>query len=99
MELVIIIYVGLLAYILIQMLLGRRIPWNSTGAEDVRAEEIRQEHLPAIKSVLQKESKDMDPKSEETLTLILTEQDSFRKEWEIIADDDAEEPTHPKLPS
>ncbi len=94
MELIIIIYAGLIAYILIQKLRGRAIPWNSTSTEDVHAEEMRQanksEHIPAIKSVMQKESDDMHPESEETVTLILTERDSFREEWEIIADDDAE---------
>ncbi|MDI6853912.1 MAG: hypothetical protein QME75_09980 [Deltaproteobacteria bacterium] len=95
MDLVVIIYVGLLAYALIQKLRGRRIPWDSTGTEDVRAEEMRQEdkseHIPAVKLVLQKESDYMPPESEETVALTFTDKDSFREEWETIVDDDAKD--------
>ena len=99
MELIIILYVGLLAYILIQMLRGRRIPWNSTGPKDVDAKEMRQENkseiIPAKKLVSRESADDPHPESGETITLILTDTDSFNEEWEIIADDDAEGPTHP----
>ena len=99
MELIIIFYAGLLAYILIQRLRGRNLSWNSTGTEDVPTEEMRPEnqpeHTPAIKLVLQKEPDNMPPDLGETTNLILTDRDSFGEEWEIIADDDAEGPTHP----
>ncbi len=99
MELVIIIYAGLLAYILIQKLRGCDIPWNSTGTKDMHGKEIRQENkselIPAIKLVLQEQSDDMHPESGETITLVLTDKDSFHEDWEIFADDNAEGPTHP----
>jgi hypothetical protein len=99
LELIIILYAGLLAYILIQKLRGRAIPWNSTGTKDVHGKEMRQENkselIPAIKLVLRESSDDVHPESGETITLIFTDRDSFHEEWEIIADDDAEGPTHP----
>ncbi len=99
MELIIILYAGLLGYILIQKIRGRGIPWNSTGTKDVHAKEMRQENKselsPGIKLVLRESADDMHPESEETITRIFTDRDSFNEEWEIIADDDAEGPTHP----
>lgn len=97
MEIIFILYLGLLAYILIQKLRGRGIFWNSASKKDAPAKKMGQEnkseHTPAIKLVLQKKSADMHPDSGETTTLFLTDKDSFREEWEIIDDDDAEEPT------
>jgi hypothetical protein len=99
MELVIILYAGLLAYILIQKLRGCGIPWNSTSTKDVHGKEMRQESkselIPANKLLSRESSDDVHPESGETITLILTDRDSFHKEWEILADDEAEGPTHP----
>lgn len=103
MELIIIFYAGLLAYILIQRLRGRGLPWNSTGTEDVPAEEMRPknqpEHTPAIKLVLQKEPDNMPPDLGETTTLLLTDRDFWGEEGEIIDEDEVEGPTHPDPPS
>jgi hypothetical protein len=91
MELVIILYAGLLVYILIQKLRDRDIPWNSTSTKGVYGKEIRQENksalIPASKLVLREQSDDVHPESGETITLILTDRDSFHEEWEIVADD------------
>ncbi|MDD3582124.1 MAG: hypothetical protein PHW74_14035 [Desulfobacca sp.] len=99
MELVIILYAGLLAYILIQKLRGRSIIWNSNSKTDVHSQEIRQknqsEPLPAIKVVLQESSDNLLPESGETITLILTEGDAFHAEWELVEDEDAEESPNP----
>jgi hypothetical protein len=58
-------------------------------------QENKSELTPGIKLVLRESADDMHPESEETITLILTDRDSFHEEWEIIADDDAEGPTRP----
>lgn len=102
MELIIILYAGLFAYILIQKLRGRGIPWNSTGTKDVHVKEMRQENkselFPGNKLVLRESADGLHPESGETFTLIIADRDSFHEKWEILTDDDAEEQTHPLAP-
>ncbi|MFP3866791.1 MAG: hypothetical protein ACLFUU_01340 [Desulfobacteraceae bacterium] len=100
MELVIILYAGLLAYILIQKLRGRGIIWDSNSKKVIHGKEIRPENqselLPPSKLVLPESSDNLPPESGETITQILTEGDSFYEEWEIVADDDdAEQSNYP----
>ena len=84
-----------LAYCFFLKLIEYAIYRRAMDKEDTRSEAIRgmnkSESITSIKLALQKSSDHVPPESGETITLFLTDKDSFHEEWEII-DDDEEKP-------